>query len=51
MRFEPDETQQAVVRLAAEVLDGTGVEAPDRTWKALGQAGLLALAVPQWLGG
>ncbi|GLH99494.1 acyl-CoA dehydrogenase family protein [Phytohabitans aurantiacus] len=49
--FAPDETQEAVVRLAAEVLDGTGDDPPERVWKALAQAGLLALAVPPESGG
>jgi alkylation response protein AidB-like acyl-CoA dehydrogenase len=51
MRFEPDETLAAVARLAGEVFDGTGSDLPERTWKALGQAGLLSLAVPARLGG
>lgn len=51
MDFAPDETQEAVVRLAVEVLDGTAGDPPERVWKALAQAGLLALAVPQESGG
>ncbi len=51
MRFAYDETHQAIAQVAAEVLDGTGADLPERTWKALGQAGMLALAVPSWLGG
>jgi alkylation response protein AidB-like acyl-CoA dehydrogenase len=51
MDFAPDETQEAVVRLAAEVLDGTSDDSPERIWKALAQADLLALAVPQESGG
>jgi alkylation response protein AidB-like acyl-CoA dehydrogenase len=51
MRFEPDETQQAIAQLAADVLDSTGADLPERAWKALGQAGMLSLAVPTWLGG
>lgn len=47
----PDETRQAVLGLAEEVLDGLGADAPDRAWTALGQAGLLSLAVPTRLGG
>jgi alkylation response protein AidB-like acyl-CoA dehydrogenase len=46
MDFRLDETQEAITRLAAEVLDGT-----DKPWADLGQAGLLTLAVPQRLGG
>jgi alkylation response protein AidB-like acyl-CoA dehydrogenase len=46
MDFRLDETQEAITRLAAEVLDGT-----DKPWAALGQAGLLSLAVPERLGG
>jgi alkylation response protein AidB-like acyl-CoA dehydrogenase len=51
MRFTLDEKQQAIADLAGGVLDGTGADAPDRAWKALGEAGLLALAVPSRLGG
>jgi alkylation response protein AidB-like acyl-CoA dehydrogenase len=51
MRFTPDERQQAVADLAAEVLDSTSADSPDRAWKALGQAGLLSIAVPRRLGG
>lgn len=47
MDFGLDETQQEVARLAAEVL---GRES-DTPWKALGEAGLLSLAVPERLGG
>jgi alkylation response protein AidB-like acyl-CoA dehydrogenase len=47
MDFELDEAQAAVAQTAAEVLD----DAPDDAWKALAQAGLLALAVPAALGG
>ncbi len=48
--FRPDEAQETVARLAAEVLDGNA-DTPERVWKALGQAGLLTLAVPAALGG
>ncbi|GIJ60666.1 acyl-CoA dehydrogenase family protein [Virgisporangium aurantiacum] len=48
MRFTLDEKQQAIADLAAEVLDDTG---PEQAWKALAGAGLLALAVPERLGG
>jgi alkylation response protein AidB-like acyl-CoA dehydrogenase len=51
MEFTLDEKQQAVVDLAAEVLDSTGADSPDRAWKALAQAGLLSLALPPALGG
>jgi 3-oxo-4-pregnene-20-carboxyl-CoA dehydrogenase alpha subunit len=67
MDFTLDETQQAVARLAAEVLDQARPprERPDdraeefdaapwfdsALWKELGRAGLLALALPDWLGG
>ncbi|MEU4155055.1 acyl-CoA dehydrogenase family protein [Actinoplanes sp. NPDC026670] len=46
MDFRLDETQEAITRLAAEVLDGS-----DKPWADLGQAGLLTLAVPERLGG
>jgi len=62
--FAPGETEQAVARLAADVLDrglspaGQWDRAQwdkaqwDKTrWKELGQAGLLALALPPGLGG
>jgi 3-oxo-4-pregnene-20-carboxyl-CoA dehydrogenase alpha subunit len=59
MDFALDETQQAVGRLAAEVLaragqpgageHGDGFDAA--LWKELGRAGLLSLALPERLGG
>jgi 3-oxo-4-pregnene-20-carboxyl-CoA dehydrogenase alpha subunit len=67
--FSLEETQQAVARLAAEVLDQGRPPVPpapapvtpagpgDREgydsalWKELGQAGLLSLALPAWMGG
>jgi 3-oxo-4-pregnene-20-carboxyl-CoA dehydrogenase alpha subunit len=51
VRFTLDETQQAIAQLAGEVLDGAGADPPERAWKALGQAGMLSLAVPTGLGG
>jgi alkylation response protein AidB-like acyl-CoA dehydrogenase len=51
MRFALDETQQVIAQVAGEVLDSTGADSPDRAWKALGEAGMLSLAVPTWLGG
>jgi 3-oxo-4-pregnene-20-carboxyl-CoA dehydrogenase alpha subunit len=48
--FRPDEAQETIARLAGEVLDGNA-DTPERVWKALGQAGLLTLAVPAGLGG
>ena len=51
MEFALDERQQAIADLAGDVLDGTGADAPERAWKALGQAGLLSLGVPTRLGG
>ncbi|BBH67421.1 hypothetical protein ACTI_41060 [Actinoplanes sp. OR16] len=39
MDFRPDETQQVITRLAAEVV--AGADSPERLWKDLGQAGLL----------
>ncbi|WP_030437407.1 acyl-CoA dehydrogenase family protein [Actinoplanes subtropicus] len=48
--FALDEAQEAIVRLAGEVLgDDTGT--PEHLWKSLGQAGLLSLAAPAELGG
>ncbi|MFJ5986759.1 acyl-CoA dehydrogenase family protein [Lentzea sp. NPDC092896] len=47
MDFQLDETQQEIAALAADVL-GRESATP---WKALGEAGLLALAVPERLGG
>jgi alkylation response protein AidB-like acyl-CoA dehydrogenase len=61
--FSYDETQQAVANLAATVLHGepdharvvtalAGDAGYDETaWKAMAQAGLLALAIPEALGG
>ncbi|BAL87123.1 putative acyl-CoA dehydrogenase [Actinoplanes missouriensis 431] len=49
MDFHPDETQQAISRLAAEVVAGAGT--PERLWKGLGQAGLLTLGAPEREGG
>jgi 3-oxo-4-pregnene-20-carboxyl-CoA dehydrogenase alpha subunit len=47
MDFTLDETQESVAGLAADVL-GDG-RAPE--WKDLARAGLLSLALPDWLGG
>ncbi|GAA1637736.1 acyl-CoA dehydrogenase family protein [Actinoplanes couchii] len=47
MDFRPDETQQSIIDLAREILSGEQGE----PWAALGQAGLLTLAVPERLGG
>lgn len=47
MDFAFDETQQEIARLCGDVL----AREPDTAWKALGEAGLLALAVPERLGG
>ena len=47
MDFQLDETQREIATLAADVL-GRESATP---WKALGEAGLLALAVPERLGG
>lgn len=49
MDFRPDETQQAISRLAAEVV--AGADTPERLWKGLGQAGLLTLGAPEREGG
>ncbi|MEU4691623.1 acyl-CoA dehydrogenase family protein [Actinoplanes sp. NPDC023714] len=43
MDFRPDETQQAISRLAAEVV--AGADTPERLFKDLGQAGLLDLGL------
>ena len=59
MDFTLGETQQAVAQAAAHVLDRSPpLPAPDdraqrgeALWKELGQAGLLGLALPAWLGG
>ncbi|GGN18022.1 hypothetical protein FHR83_004146 [Actinoplanes campanulatus] len=50
MDFQPDGSHQAISRLAGEVLDGSAGD-PDKAWAALGQTGLLTLAVPERLGG
>src|ERR1022692_3745421 len=61
--FALGETQQAVARVAADVLDrcqpsAAGPSTADRdeppdsaVWKELGQAGLLSLTLPAWLDG
>ena len=63
MDFNLDEAQRAVADLAANVLRGdpddgrvlAALASPlgydESTWKAMGQAGLLALALPESLGG
>jgi 3-oxo-4-pregnene-20-carboxyl-CoA dehydrogenase alpha subunit len=61
MDFTLGETQQAVARVAAEVLGpvppavppaaGEGDGFDSALWKELGRAGLLSLALPAWLGG
>ena len=48
--FALDEAQEAIVRLAGEVLEDNA-DTPERLWKSLGQAGLLGLAAPAELGG
>ncbi len=56
MDFDRTESQHAVAAAAAEVLDrsrpaGKVPVGQDTIWKELAQAGLLALALPDWLGG
>lgn len=56
MDFALDETQQAVRDLAAEILrresgNGGGTRYDESAWKALADAGLLSLAVPESHGG
>lgn len=56
MDFTPDDAQQAVQRLCADVLRREAGERTDAgydeaAWKAMREAGLLALALPDWLGG
>jgi 3-oxo-4-pregnene-20-carboxyl-CoA dehydrogenase alpha subunit len=61
MDFTLGETQQAVARVAAEVLGpvppavppaaGEGDGFDSALWKELGRVGLLSLALPAWLGG
>ena len=56
MDFSPDEAQRAVTRAAAGVLERADAPALDvpwdwPLWQKLGQAGLLSLTVPDWLGG
>ena len=52
MDFALGETQQAVAAAAGHVLDRSPGDADGRAlWKELGQAGLLGLALPAWLGG
>jgi alkylation response protein AidB-like acyl-CoA dehydrogenase len=51
--FDLDESLQAVADLAADVLDRGMPRAADGValWQDMGQAGLLSLALPDWLGG
>ena len=60
MDFSLGETQQAVIEAAVGVLGQRQLQSQPPTpddgfdralWKELGQAGLLGLAVPEWLGG
>jgi alkylation response protein AidB-like acyl-CoA dehydrogenase len=48
--FALDEAQEAVVRLAGEVLSDNA-DTPERLWKSLAQSGLLGLGVPVEWGG
>ncbi len=48
MDFALDEAQEVIARVSAEVLRSAS---PEEAWKALGQAGMLTLAVPSSLGG
>ncbi len=48
MDFSYDETQRVIAQVASDVLAGAG---DGDAWKALGEAGMLSLAVPEWLGG
>jgi alkylation response protein AidB-like acyl-CoA dehydrogenase len=52
MDFELDETQLAIARLTRDTLSReSGVDDTSATWKALGQTGLLSLALPTRLDG
>jgi alkylation response protein AidB-like acyl-CoA dehydrogenase len=51
MDFTVEETQQAVIRAAAGVLDQARPPDAEALWKDLARAGLLSLALPDWLGG
>ena len=51
MDFTLGETQQAVAQAAAHTLDRNPPLPDHALWKELGQAGLLGLALPAWLGG
>ncbi|GIH06250.1 acyl-CoA dehydrogenase [Rhizocola hellebori] len=48
MDFTLDEAQEVVARVSADVLR---TAAPEESWKALGQAGMLTLAAPESVGG
>ena len=50
MQFAPTDTQEAVRGVAAEALDRSD-ESVEAGWRALADAGLLALPVPQQHGG
>ena len=49
--FTLGETEQAVAQAAAHALDRSPPLPGRALWKELGQAGLLGLALPPWLGG
>jgi alkylation response protein AidB-like acyl-CoA dehydrogenase len=51
MKFELSDAQQAIAQVAADALGSPGADQAERAWKALGQAGMLSLGVPAWLGG
>jgi 3-oxo-4-pregnene-20-carboxyl-CoA dehydrogenase alpha subunit len=61
MDFAPAESQEAAARAAAAVLSreppslaparGTSSAGPPDLWPKLGRAGILSLAIPEWLGG
>jgi alkylation response protein AidB-like acyl-CoA dehydrogenase len=51
MDFELDPTQREIVELTGQILDRSAEAAPAERWRALVDAGLLAVAVPEHCGG
>src|SRR4051812_9353826 len=51
MDFELDPTQREIAGLTAQVLDRSAEQAPADRWRAVVDAGLLAVALPESCGG
>jgi alkylation response protein AidB-like acyl-CoA dehydrogenase len=51
MDFDLDPTQREVAELAAQILDRSAEQAPAERWRAIVDAGLLGVALPEHCGG